>query len=50
MPKRKLDEVEDICAFAPVQMKTQVGPKHLGDPRFMKEIYGTFDDDDEEEN
>jgi len=39
MPKRKLDEVEDICAFAPVQMKTQVGPKHLGDPRFMKEIY-----------
>lgn len=37
MPKRKLDEVDSL--FSPMQMKTQVGPKHLADPKFMKEIY-----------
>jgi len=37
MPKRKLDEVDNL--FSPMQMKTQVGPKHLADPKFMKEIY-----------
>merc|ERR1712126_780330 len=39
MPKRKLDEVDGLVTFAPMQMKTQVNPRHLGDPRFMKEIY-----------
>jgi len=39
MPKRKLDEVEGVTAFSPMQMKTHVNPRHLGDPRFMKEIY-----------
>merc|ERR1712136_5922 len=39
MPKRKLDEVDGLATFAPMQMKTQVNPRHLGDPRFMKEIY-----------
>ena len=43
MPKRKLDEVEGIVAFSPMQMKTHVGPKHLGDPKFMKEIYGKWE-------
>lgn len=37
MPKRKLEEVESF--FSPMQMKTQVGPRHLTDPKFMKEIY-----------
>lgn len=37
MPKRKLEEVDSL--FSPMQMKTQVGPKHLADPKFMKEIY-----------
>jgi len=39
MPKRKLDEVEGLTAFSPMQMKTHVRPKELADPRFMKEIY-----------
>merc|ERR1712168_1038675 len=39
MPKRKLDEVEGVTTFSPMQMKTHVNPRHLGDPRFMKEIY-----------
>lgn len=37
MPKRKLEEVDSL--FSPMQMKTQVKPKHLTDPKFMKEIY-----------
>lgn len=39
MPKRKLDEVDGLVTFSPMQMKTHVNPRHLGDPRFMKEIY-----------
>jgi len=39
MPKRKLDEVEGLTAFSPMQMKTHVRPKELADPRFMKAIF-----------